>query len=216
MAGESMLSYVPLHLSAEERVPGISSSLVTSLLPEPDSTTWVHLEPSHWFTTPFHQDGCFVWTPPPAVADAVVEKLAESAHVRPWNTHVIIVPTLMTQRWRRQLTKAADLVLTLPFDDELWPECAQFERLTFAVICTLLRCAPWRVKFTDLREDLDDSLQGVSKPTLSYVRDRVRKFWLQARTLEPMHGGLACNMLRCPGGGPIPNGIEASSHGVPL
>jgi hypothetical protein len=216
MAGESMLSFVPLHLSCDDRVRGISTLLVSTLLPEPDSTEWRQLDAGQWFTLPFHQDGHFVWTPPPAVADVAVERLAEAFHIRPWNTHVIVVPTLMTQRWRRQLSKAADLVLTLPFDDELWPECAQFERLTFAVICPLLRCSPWRVKLTDCREDLSHDLQGVSEPCLSHVRSCVRKFWVQARSLEPMHGGLARNMLHRPGGGPVPHGIEASSYGAPL
>jgi hypothetical protein len=55
--------------------------------------------------------GLFLWTPPPAVADVAIEELLKARHKRTDTFHVVMIPCLMTLRWRRLLNKAAILLL---------------------------------------------------------------------------------------------------------
>jgi hypothetical protein len=118
MAGEGMLFFVPLGHSVADRSPLLLPRLL-EWLPTKMGSTWTHLSEQHWFDRPFKTDGPFFWTPPPCVADVAVSLAAEAHHIRPWTAHVFVVPCLMTHRWCRQLSKAADLLVVLPFDPEL-------------------------------------------------------------------------------------------------
>jgi hypothetical protein len=153
------------------------------------------LTPASWLTTPHDQDGCFLWTPAPAIADVAVFQLAEAAHVRPWNTHVMILPNLMTSRWRKMLGKTADLITTLPFDDQVWPKAEEFERLTIAIVFPLLAREPWRVKRSPIFRDCEHKVRSMSGSTLSQYRDSLREFWISARALQPMPSGMARTLL---------------------
>ena len=69
-----------------------------------------------------------VWAPPPAAADAAVERLWISRHMRPNTFHLVVVPRLMTGRWRKQLGKAADAYFR--FEEEgTWDLNKQYEPL---------------------------------------------------------------------------------------
>jgi hypothetical protein len=67
MGGKSMLSFVPLHLSAPTRSE-LLKPWVESWWPD-DSLEWLSHE--DWFAVP-HRGGNFVWSPPPAAADAAL------------------------------------------------------------------------------------------------------------------------------------------------
>ena len=111
-----MLSFVPLHQTALERQHApVISFLETITSEEP----FMLLEPRDWFLAPQDCDGLFIWTPPPALANVAIFQMAEAIHIRPWNTHVVIVPSLMKDRWEKLLNKACDFVVTLPFSDKL-------------------------------------------------------------------------------------------------
>ena len=53
------------------------------------------LEPAQWFMEG-HTRGTFVWVPPPAAAEVVVEQLGRAWLKRPESMHIIIVPRVMT------------------------------------------------------------------------------------------------------------------------
>lgn len=102
MKGRSMIEYIPLNLSAEERAPGIThwfAELLRVAGQEPKL-----LEPEGWFREG-HGEGTFLWSPPPAACEVVVEQLGKARHKRPHCMHLVIVPRLMTGRWRRSLTR---------------------------------------------------------------------------------------------------------------
>lgn len=82
----------------------------------------------------------------------MVEQLTEAIHIRLWNTYVMIVPSLMTYKWRKVLGKMMDIMLTLPFDEHLWDSKEHFEPLTLAIAFPLLNRAPWRIKCTYLQQ----------------------------------------------------------------
>eukprot|EP00980_Cylindrotheca_fusiformis_P023557 scaffold10595_cov116-Cylindrotheca_fusiformis.AAC.1 len=106
MAGILILTYVPLHLSAEERSVGVENwvrSWWGTDLGELETLT-----PEGWFDNSQRAEGPFLWLPPPAAADVVAEMLGEAKIKRPQGTHVVVVPRLMTGRWRRALLKETD------------------------------------------------------------------------------------------------------------
>jgi hypothetical protein len=206
MRGDHMLDFVPLHLSVAERSPAHVSWLLDVCLPLGQERRWTILLEDGWFTQPFHEDGVFFRAPPPCVADVAVNLATEAHHIRPWNAHVFLVPSLMMNRWRRQLSKAANLLVVLPFDDDLWPNEGQYERLTLAIICPLLREAPWRVARSNLRGRVAHAVQGLHEASLALVGDRLREFWMGAWALPTMQGGVARSMLRPAAGGPLPLG----------
>jgi hypothetical protein len=212
MKGDHMLDYVPLHLSVVERSLEQADWLLSVCLPLGPGERWTRLTESEWFDAPFWDDGNFLWTPPPCAVDVAVSLAAEAHHIRPWNTHVFLVPSIMAYKWRRQLGKAADLLVVLPFDAELWPADGQFERLTLAIICPLLRGPPWRVARSNLRGRVAYALQGVQEASLPFVGDRVREFWEDARRFPPMQSGVARSMLQPVGGGRIPHGFAESGR----
>jgi hypothetical protein len=193
MSGQPMLSYIPLHLSAldRQRIP-VLSFLETMTSGE----VFTLLEPRDWFLAPHDSDGFFIWTPPPALADTAIFQMAEAIHIRPWNTHVVVLPSLMKGRWEKLLNKACDFVVTLPFSDELWPQAIEHEPLTLAIAFPFLHSAPWRVKRAPLRTQRQSGLRTLQRRDLAYARSYMRELWLQARRLEPMLPGLACSMLR--------------------
>jgi hypothetical protein len=102
----SMEQFVPLHLSALECSPQILSWITAGLEP-------IFLEPEDWFTKG-QELGTFVWHPGPAAADVVVEQLGKARHKRPTSLHSVVVPRIMTGRWRRHMTRECDCYFRIP------------------------------------------------------------------------------------------------------
>ena len=111
MTGESILNHIPLHLNATQRDHKLLAWIQWCW--NCDSPELLVLEPEGWFTTG-HEEGCFLWLPPPAAGDVVAEQLSEARHKRVTCTHVVLIPRLMTGRWRRMLIKEADLWFEIP------------------------------------------------------------------------------------------------------
>jgi hypothetical protein len=138
MRDANMLSFVPLHLSALDRGPGVLSWL-HSWSP---GLTLRPLSPMEWYTvghgiTGYYANGdgvhmpecslsshvVLVWTPAPAAAKAAIEELGLSRHKRPHLTHIVACPRLCTHSWRKRLYKIADYVFFLPAGRRptVWP-----------------------------------------------------------------------------------------------
>jgi hypothetical protein len=173
MAGESMLSFVPLNKSALDRSPELGDWFLSST---GGIASWSVLTPKDWFKTP-HQGGNCVWYPPPAAADVALEQLCEAKHIRPHGAHIFIVPALMSMCWRKKLGKIADFVFSVPVGSGLWGK-KQHEPLIVGLICPFLSCRPWQVRFCS-RElaGLKGELQGVWPGDMSHARNSLRKFW---------------------------------------
>jgi hypothetical protein len=115
MAGVNMLSFINLGCSAVDRHPPLLEWVrgwtgVLSLKP---------LTPEGWFVEghgivggsldhngvwiPTYGKGgkVFLWSPPPAIADVALEELLKARHKRTDMVHVLLIPRLMTPRWRR-------------------------------------------------------------------------------------------------------------------
>lgn len=186
MVGRSMLTYVPLHEGVLERSRGMEDFVNTIMGPLPHKV----LDPAGWFSD-VNQEGNFVWLPPPSCGEIIMEQLGNARHKRPNTLHVVIVPRLMTGRWRRLMGRTTDLCITL-WPDPAWPletlfePCLLFVGLPYMSHRPLLKKTEHRV--AQLRRDL-------SKPSLSEgdwgaKRSVLRKFLSKSRELCPLYGSM--------------------------
>ena len=160
MAGESMLSFVPLHLSVLDRSPLMREWVNHICEIDGEGGEKVRfLEPSDW---PESLCGRFnyIWTPPPAAGDVAAEYMAQAIHKRPNATHIYICPRLMTSRWQRIVRKTSDLFLYIPCHTELWGH-DQHEPLILAISLPLSRHRPWKHGGTPRFEHYSKILPGL-------------------------------------------------------
>jgi hypothetical protein len=212
--GESMLSFIPLHLSALDRQPSLVSWVKSWLGTESEFLT-----PEDWFGRghlhdggrydhkgfwrPTIRSGRLVWSPPPAAADVALEELRKSVLKRQTATHVFLCPRLLTPEWRRQLHKVADIVLYLPTGGQAW--CAdQFEPLTIGIVFPYLHCRPWQLRGTPKLLSLGRSLQTMlSKEDLD-AGDLLHKLCRQCWSFRAMPGSVVRRVLYFEPNGDVP------------
>ena len=189
MEGQEFSFYVPLHLNAVERQ---GESLIK----------WVHswtghefkwLEPNDWYREGHTLPSC-LWCPAPAAADAALEQLGQAIHKRPKHAHVVIIPRLMTSRWRKLLGKICDLVFTVPLGTEGW-SYSQFEPLVIGVYFPLCRHEPWRLRRTPLVERAERDLRGLPNSTVGWGGIILRELFRQTRALDTMPASLVRPLL---------------------
>jgi hypothetical protein len=136
MRGQSMIDFVPLHLSATVRSP----DLLVWIQSWAPLSTITPLSPTDWFTKghslcggyrnstgmwiPIEGDDLwFLWDPAPGAGGTVVQELGISRHKRTHLGHIFICPQLLTQKWRQKLHSIADLVFELPAGRRpFWPD----------------------------------------------------------------------------------------------
>ena len=176
MAGAAMNSFIPLHLDAFER----SSHLKEWMTDVTQDLNPTFLTPEGWYEDT-NQEGTFIWSPPPAAADLVVERLGIAKHKRPNSLHLVVVPRLMTGRWRKHLARATDGYFRI-HAPPLWDLAEQFEPvLVFFSLPYLPHrpCFQWR---KDLVEKLGWSLQegGLFQDASSIHRSVLRELLSQA------------------------------------
>ena len=126
MAGEDMLRFVNLALPATERYP----PLIEWVRQWTDRPRLSPLTPEGWFEeghgitggVPDHNNvwiptdevagEMHLWAPLPAVADATLEELLKACHKQTDTFHVLLIPRLMTPRWRCLFNKACAFCLS--------------------------------------------------------------------------------------------------------
>jgi hypothetical protein len=123
------------------------------------------LLPEGWFTDG-HKSGTYVWTPTPAAADVVVvvEQLGQARQKRPESMHLVVVPRVMTGRWRRHMTRGSGFYFKVDWP-EVWPLKGHFEPLLIFVCLPYRSCSPrLQERQALLKEFRRDLLgEGVSK-----------------------------------------------------
>jgi hypothetical protein len=192
MGGKSILSFIPLHLSALERSPK-SKPWVESWWPDKSLGL---LTPNDWFATP-RRVGNFAWTPPPAAADAALEQLFRTQLKCPHNTsHIFIAPRLMTSRWCKKLLKACTFYFYVHACFDIWDK-SQHEPLMIAVCLPLLsKHIQWNLQSTQHVGELERSLRPVQQFHPHGSRNLLRQFLITTRKLEIVPRSMVCKMLR--------------------
>ena len=177
MAGDSMLTHVPLHLSALERSSKLENWISSWALTGSDQKLEV-LSPSDWFERghdfwgsrtnidgywmPAYKPGVFLWAPPPGAARIAIEQLRQARLKRQKSMHIFVVPRLMITEWRRQVLKGSDFRFELPVGHPVW-SVAMHEPLMIALCFPYLSRQPWELRKTDLMVDLGGEVQRVLK-----------------------------------------------------
>jgi hypothetical protein len=119
-----------------------------------------------------------VWSPPPAAAKPALKWLGQSIHKRPYNTHIVLVPRLMTSWWRKKLLKTADVAFTIPIGSLVWAT-ANHEPLICAVCFPLSRVPdrPWKFGGSTLGQRLQGKLPKMFAGGVRNVGNLLRQ-WL--------------------------------------
>jgi hypothetical protein len=206
MAGEDMLSFIPLHLSAIER----SSTLLGWIRSWTGSNLEV-LSPADWFQKghdirgwkkaegePFQRPvikaGGYGWFPPPAAADVALEQLRIARIKRQDSTHVFVCPRLFCPMWRKQMSKACDLIFRIPVGAIGWP-VDMFEPLLIGVCFPFLRYKPWQFRETPKISFVARKMHEVRDDVEMDRGPFLRKFWRVAHRLLSMPECMVSRML---------------------
>jgi hypothetical protein len=189
MQGKPMEDFIPLHLSPTQREPAVKEWIheVTQGL----DFSWLSLK--DWFTEA-HTQGNFVWNIPPAAAEVVVEQLGFARLKRPGLFHIILVPRLMTSRWRRHLTRATDGYIKI-VDPAVWNLDSHFEPL---LVSFCLPYCSYDSKLDERRELMDRLQRLVPKPDVPAIPGSSREDF--CGNFSSKRGGLVpCQGAWCPG-----------------
>ena len=167
-----MIDFVPLHLSALDREPkfkGWLGDLLSGL-----DVKW--MTPENWFEAPELGRGTFVWTPPPAATDVVVDQLGKTKLREPGSLHLVVVPRLMTGRWRRLLTRGTDCYGIIKWED-VWDLKTHFEPLILFVSLPLNVSFPNHTGRLKWMEKYHGLLQSVSQVLGEKERSGLRQLF---------------------------------------
>jgi hypothetical protein len=190
MVGESMLSFVPLHLSAVSRSQSLLA-WIQSWAPDPAIEP---LSPEDWFyrghgleSGSRNADGMWIphlsskqwylWAPPPAVAAIALQELGVSRHKRPHLGHLFVCPRLFTHKWRKALFKLADTVFELPAGCRPFWSLDQHEPLLLGLLLPFSSTPPWQHRQTDRLLDLAGKLRALWKGPEYDERGLLRQFF---------------------------------------
>ena len=174
MAGRDMLVFVDLAHTAIERHPPLLDWVRTwTELPKLKPLTpegWY--EEGHgitggtldshkvWIPTHGDKNELFLWAPQPPVADAALEELLKARHKRTDTFHVVLIPRLMTPRWRRLFNKACDFTFVVSPGSAFWP-ADMFEPLWVGIVLPFTHRRPWCFKRAPLLVEIGRDLQEV-------------------------------------------------------
>ena len=207
MRGAAMKGFIPINETAFDRSPSLRK-----WLDEWTQSECTFLDPEGWFTTgqevvedswevnsegqkwPVTNPGSFVWSPPPVAGGIALEELRRSRHKSDRSTHVVVIPRLFTTEWRKQLHKAADLVLTLPAGHPAWP-ADMYEPLTIAISFPFVSHRPWQLRRAPKLVELGNTLQGVWKSDPESEGPLLRELWNFQRTVENLSPSMASSLL---------------------
>jgi hypothetical protein len=171
-AGECMLSFIPLNKDPSDRSPKLKSWIESwagdsaeFLVPD----NWLERGHDHrggsldsqGFWSPRIAKGTFIWTLPPAAAEAALEELRKARLKRQRSTHLIICPRLLTPEWLKQLYKACDLVLSIPAGTaDYWPK-EMCEPLILGFAFSFINRYPWQLRNTPKMFSMARKMRGL-------------------------------------------------------
>lgn len=221
MAGEDMLTFVDLALPVTERHPPLLDWVrlwtnrpgllplsaegwfeeghgITGGIPD-QNNVWI---PTHEVAGEIH-----LWSPPPAVADAALEELLKARHKRTDTFHVLLIPRLMTPRWRRLFNKACDFLFVVSPGSSFWP-VEMYEPLWVGIVLPFIKHRPWCLRRAPLLVEIGRSLHVVLETCEADARDLLRKLLLLPRRVDSLPFRMACGVLHVPWPGvpAVPNG----------
>ena len=207
MAGRKMTEFVPIHLSAFERsttlmawITSFAGNKIEFLKPMDWYTRGHDLDEGNWevnidgMKLPTLKTGTFIWSPPPCAGAAAVEELRKARHKRQKSQHLFVIPRLMQPIWRKQLHKAADLVLILKPGHPAWPR-EMLEPLTLAFLFPFISQKPWQLRGSIQLLALGRQLCRVWEGDEGNEGHLLRQLWNYQRKLKDLPAKLASKLL---------------------
>ena len=203
----AMLSYCPWGQSAVDRSPKLVSWLRQTF-----DNSFELLSPENWYRRghdlsggtynpknkhmwePQFTKGNYIWSPPPAAADAALEQLRIARLKRQESCHLIVIPKLFKHLWLKQTFKVADLVLDIPIGSPAW-EDKMFEGLTIAVVFPFLRHRPWQLQGCPKMFALGRQMRNMCKTDPMAAGSVLSKFWQEVTQWYNMPEKLVLNLL---------------------
>jgi hypothetical protein len=205
------LSFVDLDKSATDRCP----ALLEWIRGWCSNDTLLPLTPAEWFQEghgitggakdrhgvwiPTHEPGgkLHLWAPPPAVADAMLEEVSKARHKRTDTYHIIVIPRLMSPRWRRLFHKVVDMSFIVAPGSPMWPS-NMFEPVWIGIVLPFIPHRPWCFKGTPLMVEMGRSLREVCQESDTRGRDILCKLLKLPRRLASVSPDVARAVLRLP------------------
>ena len=164
------------------------------------------------FWRPKIKKGIYVWSPPPAAADACLEELRKARMKRKMSTHIIVIQKLFTTNWMRQLNKIADCHFSIPPCHPFWNP-NNFEPLIIAFVFPFLPFRPWQLQSTPKMLFMGRKLCQVFKTQEMDTGDILLKFLLECWKLPSMSPDVVWRMLYFNSKGSVPHSKpNAYSH----
>lgn len=211
MKGNSMLDFIPIASRATDVQTNLVDWISSWLLPAEDKDKIELLEPKGWFTRghdiaeyTYNCDGLketvivpgyFVWSPPPAVAEGVVEELRKSRHKRQQSTHVFVCQKLMKPWWLGQLHKVADIVLEIRPGVNYWSKF-NHESLILAICFPFTHSKPWQLRNQPRLVEVGRVLRGVWKEGCGTEGIILRELCELSRSLVGISPSMVWEMLQ--------------------
>ena len=212
--GQYMLKFCPWGKSAIDRSQCLKDWLVDNFGKEIEFLT-----PDQWFNRAHDHDGghvdergfwqlktkpgTYIWTPPPAAADAALEELRKARLKRRASTHIILIPRLMTTLWYKQLNKAADFIVPIPNHFSFWPD-SMCEPLVMAFCLPFVRCNPWQLKATPKLCFIRRQLQSVLSENKMDPGDLLLQLYSLGKKLPTMPESMVRKLLFFSQDHPVP------------
>ena len=155
--------------------------------------------------------GIYVWSPPPAAADACLEELRKARMKRKNSTHIVIIQRLMTPTWLKQLHKCSDCIFSIPAAHPFWPSTS-YEPLTVGILFPYISYRPFQLKKTFKMCYMGRRLCKVFKENHLDGRDILLKLLLEVRRYETMSRSMVWRMLYLGREPPFPHRLKGDSH----
>jgi hypothetical protein len=214
MAGETMESFIPIHLTASQRSPTLEGWIHSwtgdsaIMLDEEgwfeaghDIAGWGRSQAGDDFERPILKEGrTYVWCPQPFAADVVIAELRKARIKRQSSAHVFVCPRLCCGLWLKQLYRAADIVFQLLPNSETWP-ASMHEPLLIGIVFPFIRTKPWQLRGSPKLLAVGRALRDLPEGKEMDRRDLLREFWKECHGLRNMPQNVVRRMLYLP---PLP------------
>jgi hypothetical protein len=150
-----------------------------------------------WISKQGDKNGMFLWAPPPPVADAAMEELLKARHKCTDTFHVVLIPRLITPRWRRLFNKACDFTFVVSSGSSFWP-ADMFGPLWVGIVLPFTHHRPWCFKqaplLVEMGGDLCKLLETSEADAGHLLRKLLQLLWRVGSLLQRM----ACRVLHMP------------------
>ena len=205
LSSKDIIENIPFDKSALDRSPLLLEWIKTWAGNDLES-----LSPEEWFTRGHdlvdgfydkqgfwrfkERKGTFLWSPPPAAADVLLEELRKARIKRQQSTHIFICPRLLTSEWLKQLHKVSDIVFEIPPTESYWSNL-MFEPLKIGICFPFYNRKPWQLRSTPKMFEMGRKMRQMSQVKTLDRGDILRKFFVECQRLSSMPDDVVRRML---------------------